>query len=229
VFVEWLDAVAVDAEAIFLVGDIFDFWFEYKRVIPKGFARLFGKLTELSDRGIAVHFFPGNHDMWTGTYFAEELGMVVHSGPEVLELAGRQVFVGHGDAINVGRQPMLRLMNWFFRSRYARAVFSRIVHPDCFLKFGHLWSSGSRKSKAIQAQFRGEEEPLVQFARGFLAGGGKVDYFVFGHIHCAEEWDLGGGAKIFFLGEWFQHPHYAVLSPNGEMTLRSFKNDLELH
>jgi UDP-2,3-diacylglucosamine hydrolase len=191
-------------------------------VIPKGFARLFGKLAELSDKGIAIHFFAGNHDMWTGNYFSDELGMVVHEGPEVLELSGKRIFVGHGDAINVGRKPMLRLMNWFFRSRCARAVFSRIVHPDCFLKFGHWWSSGSRKSKAIQNEFRGEDEGLVQFARGYLARGGKVDYFVFGHIHCAEEWDLGGGVKMFFLGEWFQHPHYAVLSPDGVMELREW-------
>jgi UDP-2,3-diacylglucosamine hydrolase len=222
VFVAWLDAVSVTAEAIFLVGDIFDFWFEYKRVIPKGFVRLFGKLAELVDRGIPIHFFPGNHDMWTAGYFASELGMVVHTGPEVLELAGRRVFVGHGDAINVGRRPMLRLMNRFFRSRSARAVFSWIIHPDCFLKFGHWWSSGSRKSKEIKSEFRGEEEGLVQFARHYLAGGGKVDYFVFGHIHCAEEWDLGGGVKMFFLGEWFQHPHYVTLSPDGEMSLRAF-------
>jgi UDP-2,3-diacylglucosamine hydrolase len=221
-FVAWLDEVAPTAEAIFLVGDIFDFWFEYKRVIPKGFTRLFGKLAELSDKGIAIHFFPGNHDMWTGSYFADELGMVVHAGPEMLELSGKRVFVGHGDAINVGRRPMLRLMNGFFRSRCARAVFSRIIHPDLFLKFGHWWSSGSRKSKEIQSRFRGEEEGLVQFAREFLAAGGKVDYFVFGHIHCAEEWDLGDGAKMFFLGEWFRNPHYAALSPDGEMSLHPF-------
>jgi UDP-2,3-diacylglucosamine hydrolase len=221
-FVAWLDEVSTDAEAIFLVGDNFDFWFEYKRVIPKGFARLFGKLAELTDRGIEVHFFPGNHDMWTGNYFADELGIVVHTGPEVLELAGRRVFVGHGDAINVGRAPMLRLMNTVFRSRGARAVFSRIIHPDCFLKFGHWWSAGSRKSKAIQNEFRGEDEGLVQFARDYMSRGGKVDYFVFGHIHCAEEWDLGGGVKMFFLGEWFQNPHYAALSPDGAMKLRSF-------
>jgi UDP-2,3-diacylglucosamine hydrolase len=222
VFVAWLDEISADADAIFLVGDIFDFWFEYKRVVPKGFVRLFGKLAELADKGIPIHFFPGNHDMWTGNYFAEELGMMVHTGPEVLELAGRRVFVGHGDAINVGRAPMLSIMNWFFRSRCARAIFSRIIHPDHFLKFGHWWSSGSRKSKAIRNEFRGEEEGLVQFARDYLAEGGKVDYFVFGHIHCAEEWDLGSGVKMFFLGEWFQHPHYAVLSGDGVMELRAF-------
>jgi UDP-2,3-diacylglucosamine hydrolase len=222
VFIEWLDMVSATADEIFLVGDIFDFWFEYKRVIPKGFARLFGKLAELSDKGIAIHFFSGNHDMWTGSYFAKELGMIVHSKPELLELSGKQVFVGHGDAINVGRKPMLKIMNWFFRSRGARAIFSRIVHPDCFLKFGHWWSAGSRKSKEIQGCFRGEEEGLVQFARDYLARGNRVDYFVFGHIHCAEEWDLGGGVKMFFLGEWFLQPHYAVLSPDGVMQLRAF-------
>lgn len=226
VFVGWLDSVAADAKGIFLVGDIFDFWFEYKRVVPKGFVRLLGKLAELADRGVEIHFFPGNHDMWTGDYFSGEVGMITHAGPELVELYGKRVFVGHGDAMKVGRAPMLRLMNGFFRSRMARRIFSRIIHPDDFLRFGHWWSSGSRKSKEIKTGFRGEEEGLVRFAREYMAGGNEADYFVFGHIHCAEEYDLGGGTKMFFLGEWFQSPHYALLSPDGVMKLRSYTGKL---
>lgn len=223
VFVAWLDMVAADAKGIFLVGDIFDFWFEYKRVVPKGFVRLLGKLAELADRGIEIHFFAGNHDMWIGDYFPDEVGITTHTGPELLELYGKRVFVGHGDAMKVGRAPMLRLMNWFFRSRTARRIFSWIIHPDHFLKFGHWWSSGSRRSKEIKVGFRGEEEGLVQFAREYLAGGGRADYFVFGHIHCAEEYDLGGGARMFFLGEWFESPHYVSLSPDGDMKLHGYQ------
>ncbi len=221
IFMSWLDMAAADAEGIFLVGDIFDFWFEYKRVVPKGHVRLLGKLAGLADRGIEVHFFPGNHDMWTGGYFAEEVGMIVHSGPEQLELYGKKVFVGHGDAMNIKGKPMLQLMNRFFRSRIARRIFSLIIHPDHFLKFGNSWSSGSRKSKEIKVDFRGEEEGLVQYARGYMQDH-EVDYFVFGHIHCAEEYDLGG-AKAFFLGEWFENPHYASLAPDGIMKLHAYR------
>ncbi len=222
VFIAWLDMAAVDARGIFLVGDIFDFWFEYKRVVPKGHVRLLGKLAELVDRGIEVHFFPGNHDMWTGDCFAKEIGMTVHAGPEQMELYGKKVFVAHGDAMNIEGGPMLRLMNRFFRSKGARRIFSWIIHPDHFMKFGQRWSSGSRKSKEIKIEFRGEEEGLVRYARGYMAGH-DVDYFVFGHIHCAEEYDLGG-AKAFFLGEWFEHPHYAAISPDGTMKLYGYNH-----
>lgn len=222
VFVSWLDRVGADAEAIFLVGDIFDFWFEYRRVVPKGFTRLFGKLAELADRGVGIHFFPGNHDMWTGGYFTDEVGMTVHTGPEELRLYGKMVFVAHGDALNIEGQPMLRLMNGFFRSRTARRIFSRLIHPDHFVAFGRRWSSGSRKSKRIKIDFRGEEEGLVRFARAYIKRN-EVDYFVFGHIHCAEEYDLGGGVKAFFLGEWFEDPHYASLAPDGTMRLHKYE------
>lgn len=221
IFISWLDRVSADAKGIFLVGDIFDFWFEYNRVVPKGHARLLGKLAELTDRGVEVHFFPGNHDMWTGDYFTDDLGMTVHAGPEQLELYDKKVFIAHGDAMNIKGRPMLRLMNWFFRSRAARKIFSWIIHPDHFLKFGYRWSSGSRKSKEIKRDFRGEEEGLVQYARGYMQEN-EVDYFVFGHIHCAEQYDLGGGVKAFFLGEWFEDPHYAALSPDGEMKLHKY-------
>ncbi len=222
IFISWLDMAAADARGIFLVGDIFDFWFEYRRVVPKGHVRLLGRLAELADRGVEVHFFPGNHDMWTGGYFAGEVGMTVHSGPQRLELYGKKVFVAHGDAMNIRGKPMLRFMNGFFRSRTARNIFSWIIHPDHFLKFGQAWSSGSRKSKEIKIDFRGEEEGLVQYARGYMREH-EVDYFVFGHIHCAEEYDLGGGAKALFLGEWFENPHYARLAPDGTMKLEKFQ------
>lgn len=113
-FVAWLDRAGRDAESIFLVGDIFDFWFEYRRVVPKGFVRTLGKLAELTDRGVRVAFLTGNHDMWVGDYLTRECGVEVYTAPQLLTLGGRRIFVAHGDNMNIDGQPMLRLLNRIF-------------------------------------------------------------------------------------------------------------------
>lgn len=218
-FVEWLDRVSADADALFLVGDIFDFWFEYRRVVPKGQVRTLGKLAELSDRGVRIHFFPGNHDMWVRDYFRSECGVEIHERPELLTLGGKKVFIAHGDNLNVGRRPMLRLMNAVFRSRTARWLFSWLVHPDLALAFGHRWSESSRKAKSVTKTFCGEREPQIGFARRFLEHC-DADYFIFGHIHCLEEYPLDERRRAFFLGEWFENPAYAVMDDRGEITLK---------
>ena len=122
-FVAWLDMAARDAEAIFLVGDIFDFWFEYVRVIPKGFVRTLGKLAEIADRGVRIYFFTGNHDMWCYDYFERECGIKVFFSPQRMRLAGRNVLIAHGDNMNIDDKPLLRLMNTIFRSKTARRIF----------------------------------------------------------------------------------------------------------
>lgn len=218
-FIEWLDRVSCDAEAIFIVGDMFDFWYEYRRVVPKGFSRLLGKLSALTDRGVKIHFFPGNHDMWAYGYLYEECGVEIHHEPAITELYGKRFFITHGDDITAraGNFPT-RLMNSLFRSRSARWLFSRLVHPDAALRLGRKWSSHSRKSKAVSHRFLAEKEPMVEFAKAYPAGGG-IDYFVFGHNHCAEIYPLDDKTTAVFLGEWIENPAYAVFSPDGKMTL----------
>ena len=144
-FVAWLDAAGRDAEAIFLLGDIFDFWFEYRRVVPKGFVRTLGKLAELTDRGVRVVFFTGNHDMWVGDYLARECGVEIHTAPQEVTLAGQRLFLAHGDNMRIEGQPALRLLNTVFRSRTLRRLFAWGVHPDLAMKFGRWWSGKSRK------------------------------------------------------------------------------------
>ena len=219
--VRWLEEVSADAEAIFLVGDVFDFWFEYRRVVPQGFTRLLGKLAELTDRGVTIHFFTGNHDMWACDYLSRECGVVMHTVPEVFELSGRRVLVAHGDNMGGERTWLERLMVWAFHSPTVRRLFSALVHPDLAMRFGHWWSGKSREAKSISHSFRGEGEWLVRWARARLAEE-PVDYFVFGHIHCAENYDLGGGSRVLFLGEWIEHPSYAVLDAEGNMELVSY-------
>lgn len=212
-FVRWLSEVASDAEAIFLVGDIFDFWYEYRRVVPKGFTRLLGKLSELSDRGIPIHLFAGNHDMWAFRYLHDECGVTLHPGPyEIFELYGRKVLIGHGDVL--GPRPFAqRLLSRVFRSRWIQALYY-LIHPDLTTAFGQGWSHNNRTSRPIAHSFRGEEEPIVKFARAMLQRQ-PIDLFVCGHIHCTEYYPLGPHSAIAFLGEWIESPVYGVLTPDG--------------
>ena len=229
-FVAWLDDAARDAEAIFLVGDIFDFWFEYRRVVPKGFVRTLGKLAELTDRGVRVVFFTGNHDMWVGDYLARECGLEIHTSPEVMTLSGKKVFIAHGDNMKIDGQPMLKFLNRIFRSRTLRWLFSWGVHPDWALRFGHWWSGRSRKGHGEEAArgasltepYTGSSEPhtepLVEYAREYSRTH-AVDLFVFGHMHfprdCRE-----GRLHVVNLGCWAENPSYAVLDAAGELTLK---------
>ncbi len=218
VFTEWLEKAAADAEAIFIVGDMFDFWYEYKRVIPKGFSRLLGTLSSLSDRGVEIHFFPGNHDLWAYDYLHIECGVTIHHGHGMFDLYGKKVFVTHGDDIHARSNFWAGIMNGIFRSGAARWLFSHLVHPDSAMRFGHGWSSRSRKSKSVSHVFLAEDEPMVQFARRY-AESEDVDYFIFGHNHCAEVYPLDEKATAVFLGEWIENPTYAVLTPDGRISL----------
>lgn len=161
-FVAWLDRVGRDAESLFLVGDIFDFWFEYRRVVPKGFVRTLGKLAELADRGVRVVFIAGNHDMWVRDYLASECGIEVHTEPQLLTIGGRRIFVAHGDNMNIDGQPMLKLLNRIFRSRTLRWCFSWFVHPDCAMRFGLWWSGKSRKRHAPAGNADPDSEALPE-------------------------------------------------------------------
>ena len=219
VFTAWLESIRHDAKEVYLVGDIFDFWFEYSQVVPRGFTRTLGKIAEMTDAGIKVHFFTGNHDMWVRDYFAKECGMIMHYRGELVKHAGKTIMVAHGDNIKTQGQPMLRLMNGVFRSNLARFLFRNLVPTGWAMRFGHWWSGHSRKSKAIKMEFRGEDELLVQYAREWADTGLPIDYYVFGHIHTAVDYPLNERSRVLFLGEWIEEPHYAVLDAEGNMKL----------
>lgn len=214
-FVAWLDGIESDAKALFLVGDIFDFWFEYGRVVPKGFVRVLGKLARMHDRGIRIVMFTGNHDMWVTDYLTKECGIEIFRKPQLLEIAGRRIFVAHGDNMNIKGRPMLRLMNALFRSRTAKFLFSWLVHPDIAVRFGHWWSGHSRKA-------HGEERdkkflaPLVEYADEYAANHENVDCFVFGHMHIMA--DITSSRRILFMGDWAAAPNYLRLDDDGTIT-----------
>jgi UDP-2,3-diacylglucosamine hydrolase len=214
-FLDFLDTIEKDAESLFLLGDIFDFWFEYKEVVPKGFVRVLGRLAELSDKGVRIVMLTGNHDMWVGDYLTEECGIEIHTTPQEISLCGKRLFIAHGDNMNIQDQPALRLMNTIFRSRGLRKVASWLIHPDLFLRFGKWWSGKSRKSHG-EVQSARVLNPLIDYAIEY-GKEHKIDYYIFGHLHFAA--DIAGAEHILFLGDWHTQPSYISLDNNGEIKL----------
>lgn len=218
-FAAWLDQVGRDAEAIFLVGDVFDFWFEYREVVPKGFVRILGRLAELADKGVRIVFFTGNHDMWVGDYLTRECGAEIYTRPQSMTLAGKTIYIAHGDNMNIDHLPVLRFMNRVFRSRSLRWLFSWLVHPDWALRFGRWWSGSSRRKHNAEGGFDASlTEPLIDYARDY-ARDHEVDYFVFGHMHFARDY-RESGLRVVNLGCWEKNPAYAVLDDTGEIALK---------
>lgn len=209
--IAWLNQIQATASDIFLVGDIFDFWFEYRYVAPKGFVRLLGKIAELSDAGIKVHFFTGNHDMWMFNYLEEELGVKIHRSNIRLNFNGKHFLIGHGDGLGPGDYQYKFLKN-FFASSICQWLFARI-HPNLGFGIARFWSGKSRiKNNKKQDDFTGaENEWLFQYCKEILATE-SVDYFVFGHRHLPLELSFPNHtSKYINLGEWFSgNPHYAV-------------------
>lgn len=217
-FVAWLDAIEADCEGLFLAGDIFDFWFEYRQVVPKGFARTLGRLAAFCDQGIPVHFFVGNHDLWIGDYFATEIGMTVHTTPEVFELYGKRIFVAHGDGLGKSGDWKYTVLRRIFHCRWLRRVAAAGLHPNTMMRFGRWWSSHNRhgRTEGVAHVFRGEEEPIVRFARVYAADHPETDYLVCGHIHTPIIHRLGSRCEVVILGEWIERPAYARLSQTTE-------------
>lgn len=208
--VSWLDSVKEDASELYLVGDIFDFWHEYKHVIPKGYSRFMGKLSELSDKGVKIYFFSGNHDVWSYGYFQSEFGAEIIHSPMIKEINGLKFFIAHGDGLGPGDFGY-KLLIRCFRSKILQWMFSRL-HPNFALWLGKTWSKNSRYSKGIVAEpFAGEDKELqILFARQVLKNE-LFDFFIFGHRHIPYDIKLGDKARIINLGDWIYSFTYAVL------------------
>lgn len=208
-FVSWLEDVKKDAAAIFLVGDLFDFWMEYKTVVPKGFTRTLGKLAEITDSGIPVYYFVGNHDLWMNGYFEEELNIPVFHKPQQFKLNDASFFIGHGDGLGPGDRGYKR-MKKVFTNPLAK-WFYRWLHPDWGVRLAQYFSV---KNKLISGDddinFLGEDkEWLVQYAKRKLESH-HYDYFVFGHRHLPLEIALENNSKYVNLGDWISYYTYAV-------------------
>jgi UDP-2,3-diacylglucosamine hydrolase len=217
----FLDSIKAEASTIFIVGDLFDFWFEYSTVVPKGYVRILGKLAELTDNGIAIHFFVGNHDMWMKNYFQSELNIPVYFKPKTFVFNNRKFLIGHGDGLGPGDKGY-KMMKKVFRYPPCQWLFG-ILPPYFGIGLANYFSRKSRaKTGAVDEVFLGEEnEWLIIYSKEVLQKE-NFDYFVFGHRHLPIDLELTSKSRYINLGEWIKHNSYAVF--DGEtLTLQYYK------
>jgi UDP-2,3-diacylglucosamine hydrolase len=207
-FVDWLETAGKDAAAIYMLGDIFDFWYEYRKVVPRGFVRTLGKIAELSDKGIPIHFFTGNHDVWVFDYLPSETGVIIHREPIIEKIGNKKFFLGHGDGLDQKEKGYLALKR-LFTSKTAQFMFSRL-HPNLAIWFGHEWAKRSRISKGTEPEYITDinNESAFKFADNFSKSN-NIDYYIFGHRHILHKEKLVSGAELIMLGEWFNFFSYA--------------------
>lgn len=220
----FLDSIKDDAAELYLLGDILDYWYEYKYVVPRGYIRFLGKLAELSDAGVKLTWVTGNHDVWLFDYLRDQLNMTVLNGHTVIETQGRRVLIAHGD--DVGVQPaMYRFTRWCFYNKVCQCLYAAI-HPRWTYPVATGWSNENRtRRKPAQQQAISEDAAnrLMDFSRGYYANHSEVDAFVYGHIHIARinrEKDL---PPVVFLGEWISLYSYVVLDADGNFELKFYK------
>ncbi|WP_187261059.1 UDP-2,3-diacylglucosamine diphosphatase [Pontibacter beigongshangensis] len=218
--VRWLDQIKQDAQCIYLVGDIFDFWFEYRHAIPKGFIRLQGKLAELTDAGIPIYLFTGNHDMWMFDYFPRELNIPIIREPISTKIGDKTFYIGHGDGLGPGDHTY-KLLKQVFNNKACQWLFAR-VHPNLGIGVANMWSQRSRINNTKKDEaFLGEDEWLVHYCKEVEARQ-HHDFYVFGHRHLPLDLPIGDKSRYINLGEWVNFCSYAVY--DGEsITLEHFE------
>ena len=210
--VRWLDSIKEDASAIWFLGDLFDYWYEYKYVVLKGPVRFLGKLAELADRGIEIHIFIGNHDIWMFDYLPKEIGAIIHRDTLTVDLLGKRFFLGHGDEVDF-RSKAFRLIRAIFRNKFCQWLYAGI-HPRWTFGFALGWSLNSRKSgleKQEAKKYQGEDaEYMVVFAKEYLKTHPDINFFIFGHRHIMLDLMLSRTSRILIAGDWMQFFSYIV-------------------
>lgn len=198
--VKWLEYASGEASEIYLLGDVFDFWWEYKKVVPKGFTRFLGAVSKITDSGIPVHLFTGNHDMWMHNYLAEECGVTISHGETIKTIDGKEFLLAHGEGLGSTGAPY-KVLLYLFRNRVIRRLFSAI-HPRFGVAIGQSWSLNSRLGKGLYTPFLGEEkEDLLRYSNK-IGGTRAIDYFIFGHRHLPLKHKLKNGGTVVILGDW---------------------------
>ena len=209
--VRFLDSIKEKASAVYLLGDMFDFWNEYRYVVPKGYSRFLGKLSELTDNGVEVHFFAGNHDLWTYGYLEEECGVIVHKAPVTTEIYGKVFFLAHGDGLG-DPDNKFKILRKLFHNRTCQRLLN-FVHPRWGMALGLNWAKHSRLKRADgkDVPFMGEDkEFLVRFARDYKRSHPNIDYFLFGHRHIELDLPIDKSTRMLILGDWIWQFTYAV-------------------
>ncbi len=225
--VAWLDEVKKDAEEIFILGDVFDFWFEYKKAVPRGYTRLLGKIAEITDSGIPIHWFTGNHDMWIFDYIPEEIGVSMHREPIVRTLAGKKLYIGHGDGLGPGDHGY-KFLKKVFRAEWSQWLFARF-HPNFGIGLADFFSRISRKSGQENDRiFLGKEAEWLAIYCEELELKTHHDYYIFGHRHLPMDLRLSTGATYFNLGDWITNFTYGVLDETG-FSLKAYGSNPKIY
>ncbi len=209
--VRWLHEIAPTASRLYLLGDILDYWYEYREVVPRGFTRFFGALAELADSGVEITWLKGNHDIWTFGYLEQELGVRVHDGLLEEVIGGKRFVMEHGDGVG-SLSRGFRIMRSVFRNPTAQVLFSAI-HPRWTVAFAHRWSSSSRGSHSGSGgycPFDPENDQLVRFVREYNATHAPADYFIFGHRHLVVDVPVEPHSRLMIIGDWIDHFSYAT-------------------
>jgi UDP-2,3-diacylglucosamine hydrolase len=224
--IQWLDDIKKDAAAVYFLGDIFDYWYEYKYVAPRGHVRFLGKLAELSDLGVEIHLLIGNHDIWMFDYLREEIGAIIHRKPFTVELLGQKFFLGHGD--EVGYRPFkYRFIQSMFRNRICQRLYSTI-HPRWSFGFARRWSLSNRirgqKIKRIELAQARNAKAIENFAKSYLQTYPDIHFFVFGHLHILLDQTIAPSSRLLIIGDWMHLFSYAVWD-GSRMTLSHYSVD----
>jgi UDP-2,3-diacylglucosamine hydrolase len=219
--IRWLDEVKHDASQIYLMGDVFDFWFEYTYTVPKYYVRLLGKLAELVDSGIRIDFFTGNHDMWAFDYLSKEIGVHIHRKPIIIEHQGKKLYLGHGDGLGPGDYGY-KFIKKLFANRFCQWLFARL-HPNFAFGMANYWSRKSRKANPEKEEFLGEaNEWLLTYCREIILKEPTIDLFIFGHRHLPLNLKVNEKSNYFNLGDWFNWCSYLRLA-DGKAELLYFE------
>lgn len=223
-FIDWLEIIKHDAGEIYIMGDLFEFWFEYKTVVPKGHTRLFGKLAEITDSGIPVYFFRGNHDVWAFDYFVDELNIKIYPDTLIREIEGKKFFLGHGDGLGKGDNGY-KFLKKVFRNKVNQWLF-RWLHPDIGTGMGLYWSNRSRianENSGLEKVNQEGIERLTGYCKEILQEHPDIDYFIFGHIHKPVVIDLNQKSKYISIGDWINYFSYVVFDGKN-LEQKFFKN-----
>ncbi len=204
--VRFLDEIKGKAGAVFMLGDMFDFWYEWRRVVPKGFTRFLGKMAELTDSGVEVHYFIGNHDIWAYQYLERECGVIIHREPFNTELYGKEFFIAHGDGLG-DPEKGFKFIRAIFHSKACQWMFSNLLHPDTAMRFGLTWARHSRLKRdgGEEPPYMGEDkEYLVGFTKDYLLSHPNVDFFIYGHRHIELDLPLNPATRMLIIGDWIK-------------------------
>ncbi len=223
IFCKFLDTIKPTATEIYLVGDIFDFWFEWKRTVPQGFTRTLGRLADMVDNGVKIQFFTGNHDLWMNGYLEKELGVTIHKNPLITQINGKTLYITHSDKL-YDQKGISWIIDKMFRSQGGQKFARNFIHPDWLTKFGQGWSNSNRhkKKEVVAHQFQGEKDNWTKKSRKILEKNPEINYFIFGHLHIQLDYKLSPQTRMIVLGEWITDPAYATLDTNGEIQLHKF-------